>query len=196
MTPPAATAILDFWREAGPEKWFAKDDAFDAELRRRFLAEVEAAARGELSTWEETPEGVYALLLLLDQFPRNLYRGSSQAFAADPLALAVAERAIARDFDQAFENPERRFIYMPFMHSEDLADQQRCIALCEAADDPEGVKFAECDCSINAGEAARFQRRSRNVKRAPSRAPVRSFPEENVQRFCFSSRPRIWRAFS
>ena len=142
MTPPAATAILDFWREAGPEKWFAKDDAFDALIRRRFLAEVEAAARGELSAWEETPEGVYALLLLLDQFPRNLYRGSSQAFAADPLALAVAERAIARGFDQAFENPERRFIYMPFMHSEDLADQQRCIALCEAADDPEGVKFA------------------------------------------------------
>ena len=142
MTPPAATAILDFWREAGPEKWFAKDDAFDALIRRRFLAEVEAAARGELNAWEETPEGVYALLLLLDQFPRNLYRGSSQAFAADPLALAVAERAIARGFDQAFENPERRFIYMPFMHSEDLADQQRCIALCEAADDPDGVKFA------------------------------------------------------
>lgn len=142
MTPPAATAILDFWREAGPEKWFAKDDAFDALIRRRFLVEVEAAARGELNAWEETPEGVYALLLLLDQFPRNLYRGSSQAFAADPLALAVAERAIARDFDRAFENPERRFIYMPFMHSEDLADQQRCIALCEAADDPEGVKFA------------------------------------------------------
>ena len=142
MTPPAATVILDFWREAGPEKWFAKDEAFDAEIRRHFLAEVEAAARGELSAWEETPEGVYALLLLLDQFPRNLYRGSPQAFAADPLALAVAERAIARGFDRAFENPERRFIYMPFMHSEDLADQQRCIALCEAADDPEGVKFA------------------------------------------------------
>lgn len=142
MTPPAATAILDFWREAGPEKWFTKDEAFDTEIRRRFLAEVESAARGELSAWEGTPDGVYALLLLLDQFPRNLYRGSPKAFAADPLALAVAERALARGFDQAFENPERRFIYMPFMHSEDLADQQRCIALCEASDDPEGVKFA------------------------------------------------------
>ena len=161
MTPPAATAILDFWREAGPEKWFAKDDAFDALIRRRFLAEVEAAARGELSDWEATPEGVYALLLLLDQFPRNLYRGSSQAFAADPLALAVAERAIARDFDQAFENPERRFIYMPFMHSEDLADQQRCIALCEASDDPEGVKFAEIHRDI-----------IRDFGRFPHRNPV------------------------
>ena len=142
MTSPAAIAILDFWRDAGPENWFVKDDAFDAEIRRHFLAEVEAAARGELSAWEETPEGVYALLLLLDQFPRNLYRGSPQAFAADPLALAVAERAIARGFDRAFENPERRFIYMPFMHSEDLADQQRCVALCEAAEDPEGVHHA------------------------------------------------------
>lgn len=142
MTSPAAIAILDFWRDAGPENWFVKDDAFDAEIRRHFLAEVEAAARGELSAWEETPEGVYALLLLLDQFPRNLYRGSPQAFAADPLALAVAERAIMRGFDRAFENPERRFIYMPFMHSEDLADQQRCVALCEAAEDPEGVHHA------------------------------------------------------
>lgn len=161
MTPPAATAILDFWREAGPEKWFAKDDAFDADIRRRFLAAVEAAARGELNDWEETPDGVYALLLLLDQFPRNLYRGSPQAFAADPLALAVAERAIARGFDQAFENPERRFIYMPLMHSEDLADQQRCVALCEAADDPEGVKFAEIHRDI-----------IRDFGRFPHRNPV------------------------
>ncbi len=161
MTPPAATAILDFWREAGPEKWFAKDDAFDADIRRRFLTAVEAAARGELSAWEETPDGVYALLLLLDQFPRNLYRGSPQAFAADPLALAVAERAIARGFDQAFENPERRFIYMPLMHSEDLADQQRCVALCEAAEDPEGVKFAEIHRDI-----------IRDFGRFPHRNPV------------------------
>lgn len=143
MTAPAATAIVDFWRKAGPEKWFAKDEAFDAEIRRRFLGKVEAAARGDLRDWEATPEGIYALLLLLDQFPRNLYRGVPQAFAADALALSVAERAIARGFDQAFDNPERRFLYIPFMHSEDLADQQRCVALCAAADDPEGVKHAE-----------------------------------------------------
>ncbi|WP_332683553.1 DUF924 family protein [Bosea sp. (in: a-proteobacteria)] len=161
MTAPAATAIVDFWRKAGPEKWFVKDEPFDAEIRRRFLAGVEAAARGELSDWEATPEGVYALLLLLDQFPRNLYRGAPQAFAADALALSVAERAIARDFDQAFENPERRFLYMPFMHSEDLADQQRCVALCEAADDPEGVKFAEIHRDI-----------IRDFGRFPHRNPV------------------------
>ena len=171
MTPPAATVILDFWREAGPEKWFAKDEAFDAEIRRRFLAEVEAAARGELSAWEATPEGVYALLLLLDQFPRNLYRGSPQAFAADPLALAVAERAIARGFDQAFENPERRFIYMPLMHSEDLADQQRCVALCEAADDPEGVHNAVVHRDI-----------IRDFGRFPHRNPVLGRQSSAVER--------------
>lgn len=141
-TPPAAAEVLTFWRKAGPDRWFAKDDAFDAEIARRFRPLVDAAARGELSEWEETPEGVYALLILLDQFPRNLNRGSADAFAADPLAREVAGRAIARGFDEAFDNPERRFLYMPFMHSETLDDQERCLALCEAAADAEGVKYA------------------------------------------------------
>ena len=141
-TPPAAAEVLAFWRQAGPDKWFAKDDAFDAEIARRFRPLVGAAARGELSDWEETPEGVYALLILLDQFPRNLNRGSAHAFAADPLARQVAGRAIARGFDGAFENPEKRFLYMPFMHSEDLADQERCVALSEASGDDDSVKYA------------------------------------------------------
>jgi uncharacterized protein (DUF924 family) len=145
MTPPppsAAAEILTFWREAGPEKWFAKDEAFDAEISRRFRPLVEAATRGELSDWEETPEGVYALLVLLDQFPRNLHRGSHRAFAADALAREVAGRALARGFDAAFGNPERRFLYMPFMHSEDLADQERCVALSEASGDADSTKWA------------------------------------------------------
>lgn len=141
-TPPAATEMLAFWRQAGPEKWFARDEAFDAEIGRRFLPLVEAAGRGELSAWEETPEGIYALLLLLDQFPRNLYRGSPKAFAGDPLARDVAARAIARGFDEAFVNPERRFLYLPFMHSEDLSDQERCVALSEASGDEDSTKWA------------------------------------------------------
>jgi len=141
-TPSAAAEVLAFWRQAGPDKWFAKDDAFDAEIARRFRPLVDAAARGELSAWEETPEGVYALLLLLDQFPRNLNRGSANAFAADPLAREVAGRAIARSFDEAFDNPERRFLYMPFMHSEDLADQERCVALSEASGDDDSTRWA------------------------------------------------------
>lgn len=142
--PTTATIdeVLSFWRAAGPEKWFAKDDAFDADIRNRFFAAHEAAACGELAGWNNTPEGVYALLILLDQFPRNLFRGSPRAFATDAQALTIAERAIARGFDKAIDVPERRFIYMPFMHAEDLAHQERCIALCQASDDPEGVKFA------------------------------------------------------
>lgn len=140
--PSAAAEILAFWREAGPEKWFAKDEAFDAQIARRFRTLVDAAARGGLSDWEESPEGVYALLLLLDQFPRNLHRGSAHAFAADPLAREVAGRAIARGFDRAFDNPERRFLYLPFMHSEDLADQERCVALSEASGDDDSTRWA------------------------------------------------------
>lgn len=142
--PTTATIddILSFWRAAGPDKWFAKDDAFDADIRARFLAAHEAAANGELAAWEDTPEGVYALLILLDQFPRNLFRGSPRAFATDAQALAIAERAIAKGFDLTIPVPERRFLYMPFMHAEDLAHQERCVALCDASDDPEGVKFA------------------------------------------------------
>lgn len=142
MPLPSPADILAFWRQAGPEKWFAKDEAFDAEIRARFLAAHEAAAAGELSDWEATPEGVYALLILLDQFPRNLFRGSPRAFATDAMALAIAERAVARGFDKAIGLPERRFLYMPFMHAENLAHQERCVALCEEADDAEGVKHA------------------------------------------------------
>lgn len=143
ITQATAPEVLAFWRDAGPEKWFVKDEAFDAEIRARFLDTYEAAAAGQLDDWEATPDGAYALLVLLDQFPRNLFRGSPRAFATDAQALGIAERAVARGFDRAFDNPERRFIYMPFMHAEDLAHQERCIALCQAADDPEGVKYAE-----------------------------------------------------
>ncbi|TCK30787.1 uncharacterized protein (DUF924 family) [Ancylobacter aquaticus] len=142
MSQPTAAEIIGFWRDAGPERWFEKDDAFDAAIRARFLHAYEAAAAGALGAWEETAEGCYGLILLLDQFPRNLFRGSPQAFATDAQALKVAEAAIARGFDRAFELPERRFYYVPFMHSEELADQQRCIALCEAAGDEEGVHHA------------------------------------------------------
>jgi uncharacterized protein (DUF924 family) len=142
--PTTATIndVLAFWRAAGPEKWFAKDDAFDAQIQGRFLAAHEAAAAGALADWETTPEGVYALMILLDQFPRNLFRGSPRAFATDAQALEIAERAIAKGFDREITVPERRFIYMPFMHAEDLAHQERCVALCEASDDAEGVKHA------------------------------------------------------
>lgn len=141
-TPVSIEEILAYWREAGPERWFAKDAAFDREIAKRFESTHREAARGMLKSWEETPEGVYALLLLLDQFPRNLFRNSPQAFATDEMARKIADKAMKRGFDRVFNNPERRFFYLPLMHSEDLADQERCIALCQAAQDEDGVKYA------------------------------------------------------
>lgn len=142
MTLPTAAEIVAFWRDAGPDRWFEKNEAFDAEIRRHFLPAHEAAAAGELDAWQDTPDGAFALLILLDQFPRNMFRGSPRAFATDAKALAIAEKAIAKGLDRHYRPPEQRFFYMPHMHSEELADQQRCVDLCAAADDPEGVKFA------------------------------------------------------
>ena len=100
MTSVTPAEILKFWREAGPDKWFAKDETFDAEIARRFGDIQREAAAGHLAQWEDHAEGAYALLLLLDQFPRNLYRGSPEAFATDQLAVDVAQRALAQCYDQ------------------------------------------------------------------------------------------------
>jgi len=133
--------VLAFWREAGPDKWFAKDDAFDAAIRQTFAATYQAAAAGELSAWEATAEGALALVIVLDQFPRNMFRGEARCFSADPAARAVANRALKRSYDQDVAAAERDFLFLPFMHSEDITDQQRCIELYRAAGD-ENLKYA------------------------------------------------------
>ena len=124
--------VLAFWRAAGPRRWFAKDDGFDAEIRSNFEQLHFAASRGEHIDWTQTPEGALALLILLDQFPRNIYRGSAHAFATDPLARLIARQALDAGFDQQVEAQLRPFFYLPFAHSEDLEDQARSIALAEA----------------------------------------------------------------
>jgi uncharacterized protein (DUF924 family) len=124
-----AEAVVDFWREAGPSLWFAKDPAFDARFRQRFLAAHEAAARGELSGWLTTPTGALALLLLLDQFPRNAFRGTRRMYATDALAREMASAAVASGHDRAIDEELRTFMYLPFGHSEDLADQERSVQL-------------------------------------------------------------------
>ncbi|MGI9169122.1 MAG: DUF924 family protein [Caulobacteraceae bacterium] len=131
--------LLAFWREAGPPAWFRKSDAFDAAIRERFEALHHAAARGERDGWAGTAEGALALLLLLDQFPRNLYRGSAHAFVTHPLARSVAERAIAAGHDLSMAADLRGFFYLPFEHSEDPADQARAVALCETLERESGV---------------------------------------------------------
>jgi uncharacterized protein (DUF924 family) len=143
----APNEVLAFWRAAGPDKWFEKDDAFDDQIRTRFLATCEAAAAGALA-WDDTPDGALALLIVLDQFPRNIFRGSARAFAADPLARAVAARAIVRGFDREVPVAERGFFYLPFEHSEALADQERCVALNRATGDADALKWAELHADI------------------------------------------------
>ena len=143
----SAAEVVSFWREAGPNRWFNKDAAFDKETHERFLATYEAAATGKLSDWEQSAQGALALLILLDQFPRNIFRGEERAFATDPLARAVAAGAIVRGFDAGCQEL-RGFFYLPFEHSEDLADQERGIAFNKAGGDTEDLKWAEIYADI------------------------------------------------
>ena len=140
--------VLGFWRAAGPKQWFKKDDAFDADIRAHFLTTYVAAVAGGLSHWEETAEGALALLITLDQFPRNMFRGSARAFAADPLAREVATRAVARGLDREVAMAERTFFYLPFEHSEDPADQEHSVALARATGDADMLKWAELHADI------------------------------------------------
>ena len=124
-----APEVVRFWREAGPDRWFAKDEAFDGRFRASCMALHEAAARGELRSWLATPESALALVLLLDQFPRNCFRGTPRMFATDALARDVAAAVIEDGHDRAVAAELRVFFYLPYEHSEDLADQERAVEL-------------------------------------------------------------------
>jgi uncharacterized protein (DUF924 family) len=137
----SAAEIVRFWRDAGPRFWFVRDETFDGRCRA-FENEHHAAARGELAAWELDAEGALALILLLDQIPRNIFRGSPHAFATDGLAQAVAARAIDKRFDAATDSALRIFFYMPFEHAEDKALQERACILVEALGEAEFMKYA------------------------------------------------------
>ncbi len=128
----SAAEVVRFWEQAGREKWFRKDEVFDRQFREHCLPTHEAAARGELSRWAKTAEGALALVLLLDQFPRNVFRGSPRSFATDETARQVADQAIRAGLDQQVASELRHFFYLPFSHSERLADQQRGVQLTAA----------------------------------------------------------------
>ena len=140
--------VIAFWREAGPERWFKKDTDFDEQIRSRFLKLHERAAAGELKDWENSAKGTLALLLLFDQFPRNMFRGTARAFATDELARAIAATALLKGFDAQVAPDMRAFFYLPFEHSEDMTDQQRAIALYTAAGDQDGLKWAQIHADI------------------------------------------------
>jgi uncharacterized protein (DUF924 family) len=145
---PTAGDVLAYWRALGPQGWYRKDAAGDADIRDRFQDMHAAAAEGALRAWESDAPGALALVITLDQFPRNMYRGTAAAFATDPLARAVAGRAIDRGFDRAAADQERAFFYLPLMHSEALADQERCCALCRALGDAGTLAYAESHAGI------------------------------------------------
>ena len=119
--------IVDFWRDLGPERWFVKDDELDETITHRFGDVYERAALGELDDWAEEPNGALALVILLDQFPRNMFRGRPEAFATDEKALGIAKAALARGDQWHVGEDINQFFAMPLMHSENLADQDECV---------------------------------------------------------------------
>ncbi len=138
--PERAQALIDFWfgppgdpaRQQHRQLWFRSPPEHDEQLRQLFLADYQRAATGALETWEAAPESALALVLLLDQIPRNIFRGTPRAYSTDAAACAAADRALARGFDHLVPLAWRRFFYMPFHHSEDIDDQLRSRALFEA----------------------------------------------------------------
>jgi uncharacterized protein (DUF924 family) len=139
-------AVIECWLRHGPGSWFSRNEALDAEIEADYADLHFKASRCELTDWEETPHGTLSLLLLLDQFPRNLFRGSAHSYATDPLARTLAHRALAKGFDRHVEPILRPFFYLPFEHSEDIEDQRYSVSLFEKhrdeTGDPEPLKWA------------------------------------------------------
>lgn len=154
MTVAQPEEIYLFWKNAGPAKWFQADTEFDAEIRKRFEETYDAGIRGELAGWERAADGAFALVILFDQFPRNMFRGTPKAFATDEVAKAIADRAMAAGFDKTIDSEVHTFFYMPYMHSEMLSDQDRCVALMQESGKQENIKYAE----IHRDAIARFGR--------------------------------------
>jgi uncharacterized protein (DUF924 family) len=144
----APADILAFWREAGSDRWYRKDGAFDDEVRRRYFGLWQDACAGKLSSWEASDDGALALTIVLDQFPRNMFRGDPQTYASDALAREVAGRAIDRGVDGRIDPALLEFLYMPYMHSEHLPDQERCVALFEKSGNADNLKYARDHADI------------------------------------------------
>ena len=156
--------ILKFWRDAGRDRWYKRDDAFDAEVRRRFFELWQKATAGELSSWEASDDAALALTIVLDQFPRNIFRDDARAYASDALARDVAARAIDRGTDARIDPVLLEFLYMPFMHSEHLPNQLRCIELFRGTANTEQKEYAEHHADI-IRRFGRFPHRNRILGR-------------------------------
>ena len=165
MTPQN---VIDFWMKAGPGKWFQADDDFDAEISIQFGDWVVAAAQGKLDFWASEPEGAVAFVILLDQFPRNMYREDARAYGFDGRALRASREAIGRGDDLKLDESLRRWLYMPFMHSEDLSAQDEGLRyFSERLDDADTYKFAIVHADV-IRRFGRFPHRNEVLERASS----------------------------
>lgn len=142
MEKDVACEVLKFWQDAGPSKWWRKDLAFDEEIRQSFGDAHTMAAKGDLDHWRGDPDNCLALVILLDQFSRNLYRGDARTFAQDEYGLEIAKSAVANKFDIAGNEGISGFFYLPYMHSENLADQGACVELMQSRGDENSLKAA------------------------------------------------------
>lgn len=140
--------VLDFWFAAGKQKWFCKDATFDAEIIEKFKPHHEAARDGAYDGWQDSVNGALALIILLDQFSRNMYRGSGDAFAADAKALAVAKSMVDAGADMELPQAVRQWIYLPYEHSEVLVDQERCIELMKRSGLDEVIEWAHIHADV------------------------------------------------
>lgn len=164
-------AVISFWRAAGPSRWFRKSPTFDAEVGRRLGGLHFWAAAGMLDHLVRTAEGALALIILLDQVPRNMFRGTARAFATDEHARDIARYALSRGFDQRVSRTMRTCFYLPFMHSESESDQELCLALYRGLKDPDGLKYAEIHLDI-IRRFGRFPHRNEALGRAASHAEL------------------------
>jgi uncharacterized protein (DUF924 family) len=177
-TEPLVREILTFWFGEPPlverDVWFRKDSAFDATIRARFGDAIAAARAGAFGEWCHDPHGALARVIVLDQFTRNVYRGTAEAFSGDERALATADDALAKGFDRTLAPVERWFLYMPFVHSEDRAMQERAVAVFSAL-------AMETDLASPLGWAKRHADVIRRFGRFPHRNAIlgrTSTPEE------------------
>jgi uncharacterized protein (DUF924 family) len=185
MTSVTPQQVRDFWFvENGPDQWFKKDAAFDVAIRNRFAPAIAAAREGRLDLWVDEPRSCLALILLIDQFSRNVFRESPLAWSADWRALALTKQAVARGDDAGMTHDERKFLYMPLMHSEVLADQQRCVELFTAlvAEHPESEARSH-ESAIRHHEIiarfGRFPHRNAVLGRASSAEEIAFLAEPN-----------------
>lgn len=162
-------AILDFWFQAGTKKWWARDADFDAEIAERFSEIHARASQGDLDDWAGEKTSALALVIVLDQFSRNLFRDDARAFAQDAKARDIARQTIAAGFDHASARDQRQFFYLPFMHAEDLAMQDYCVALYQLLGDENSLRFADLHRDIIC-RFRRFPHRNRVLGRPTSPA--------------------------